>query len=360
MTYSVNEQQLKASENLNKNILNYITDQQKKQENLKQSLTKTYQFLEDLQSYLYKIGGNTAESLYHEVRKVRQEVEQTLSTAIKQDPLSPFEAMFKSGALVFSPQELQQLDNADNLKENFNKLFEAELVDRPREIGTTYKYPIIPITVRDTLKKQGFKQGRSTSHYIKDYKGYRIELREQNGRKSIMVFLYRDKDLLKQAKAYSEEQLLSAISDMEKQIDTMRTDPSGRVEVNIDDTFDWNFMTEGVGEASDAVYKNIADKILSYAKSDIGNLKKTTSIEDYIDNLSEEGIWDIPAETAEFTAEDVYNISQQEAEAFIKLLLSKTNLKSELEKLSSETLTNHEKIKRAFETNYQKIKRTKF
>ena len=71
-------------------------------------------------------------------------------------------------------EAIQDIFKEKTYMTNFVNLQEAELVDRPREVGSSYKYPAIPLTYREELKKQGFVQGRRASEWIKDYKGYTI------------------------------------------------------------------------------------------------------------------------------------------------------------------------------------------
>ena len=111
---------------------------------------------------------------------------------------------------------------------NYPNLYEAELVDRPREVGTSYKYPSIPLTYRDELKKQGFVQGRRASEWLKDYKGYNIVCLERPSRHSVDVIIKKDKKYLTSKKAYSEDQIWDVITEYENKIDTFRKDPYDR------------------------------------------------------------------------------------------------------------------------------------
>ena len=243
-------------------------------------------------------------------------------------------------------EAIQNIFKEKTYMTNSVNLQEAELVDRPREVGTAYKYPTIPITVRDELKKQGFVQGRYTADWLKEYKGYTIWCKEEHSRKRIAVHIKRGKELLPGGKiAYTEEQLFNIIKEFEEKIDKMRKDPSDRVTVNVDDSFDWNFMTEGMNSLEDQMNADVV-KIIDYTKAHLDAfLRHDEGIEEWLNNMSEEGKLDIPAEYCD----DYENVRDDEAFEYFKDLLTKTNLAAELDILrDTGDISNYQKIKRAF------------
>lgn len=249
MSYKISDQDIQSTKQLSKRIVTNIKDELETISRVIQVYKKAFESLEELEGYFYRAGGSTNEELYSKIRMVRKEVEEALSTMIKND-----NQVLKTFLNIFSDDNfvLINLSQTEELKEQFNKLFESELVDRPREVGTSYKYPTIPITVRDELKKQGFVQGRSTADWLKEYKGYTIWCKEEHSRKRIAVRIKREKELLPGGEiAYTEEQLFKIIKEFEEKIDMMRKDPSDRVTVNVDDSFDWNFMTEDLYSLED-------------------------------------------------------------------------------------------------------------
>lgn len=253
-------------------------------------------------------------------------------------------------------EAIQDIFKEKTYMTNSVNLQEAELVDRPREVGVSYKYPTIPLTYRDELKKQGFVQGRTVTNWLKDYKGYTIMVHEGTNRKRLEVQVKRGGtpfrgekiggDLLSGTKiAYTEEQLFKIIKEFEEKIDKMRKDPSDRVTVNVDDSFDWNFMTEGMNSLEDQMNADVV-KIIDYTKAHLDAfLRHDEGMEEWLNNMSEEGKLDIPAEYCD----DYENVRDDEAFEYFKDLLTKTDLAAELDILrDTGDISNYQKIKRAF------------
>lgn len=239
-------------------------------------------------------------------------------------------------------ESIQDVFKEKTYMTNSVNLQEAELVDRPREVGASYKYPTIPLTYRDELKKQGFVQGRTVTTWLKDYKGYTIMVHEGTNRKRLEVQVKRGGtpfrgekiggDLLSGTKiAYTEEQLFKIIKEFEEKIDKMRKDPSDRVTVNVDDSFDWNFMTEGMNRLEDQMNADVT-KIIDYTKANIDAfLRHDEGIEWWLNDMSECGKLDIPAEYCD----DYENVTDKEAFNYFRDLVTKTDLVDQLNELRS-------------------------
>lgn len=341
MTYKISEETLRKYKKFSDDVKEHLENEVRNTQIVTQVYKKALDYIEELERYFYKIGGSTAEEIYYDVQKVRKEMEQALSLVIKQHMQEVLiDLLSKDNIMLFD------LSGTEKLEEQLNKLLEAELVDRPREVDTSYKYPIIPLTYREELKKQGFVQGRRASEWLRDYKGYTIWCHEGTSRKRIEVQIRRGKELLSDTEiAYTEEQLFKIIKDFEEKIDTMRKDPYDRVTVNVDDSFDWNFMTEGLYSLEDRMNADVI-KIIDYTKANIDAfLRHDESIEEWLNNISEEGELDIPAEYCD----DYENVSEDEAFEYFKDLLTKTNLAAELDILrDTGDISNYQKIKRAF------------
>lgn len=341
MTYKISEETLRKYKTFSDDVKAHLEDEVRNTRIVTQVYKKAFDYIEELERYFYRIGGTTGEQLYYDVQKVRKEMGQALSLVIKQHVQEVLiDLLSKDNIMLFD------LSGTEKLEEQLNKLLEAELVDRPREVGTAYKYPTIPITVRDELKKQGFVQGRYTADWLKEYKGYTIWCKEEHSRKRIAVHIKRGKELLPGGKiAYTEEQLFNIIKEFEEKIDKMRKDPSNRVTVNVDDSFDWNFMTEGMNSLEDQMNADVV-KIIDYTKAHLDAfLRHDEGMEEWLNNMSEEGKLDIPAEYCD----DYENVRDDEAFEYFKDLLTKTNLAAELGILrDTGDISNYQKIKRAF------------
>lgn len=352
MPYKIDDTTLQQYKAFSNNVKQRIDDELRSTETVTQAYKKAFEYLENLEKYFYKVGGSTGEEMYYNVQKVRKEIEQALSSVLKQDVLNSLaDLLSRDSVIIFDIEK-----GAENLTEQFNKLFEAELVDRPREVGASYRYPTIPLTYRDELKKQGFVQGRTVTTWLKDYKGYTIMVHEGTNRKRLEVQVKRGGtpfrgekiggDLLSGTKiAYTEDQLFKIIKEFEEKIDKMRKDPSDRVTVNVDDSFDWNFMTEGMNSLEDQMNADVV-KIIDYTKAHLDAfLRHDEGMEEWLNNMSEEGKLDIPAEYCD----DYENVRDDEAFEYFKDLLTKTNLAAELDILrDTGDISNYQKIKMAF------------
>ena len=341
MTYKISEETLRKYKTFSDDVKAHLEQEIRNTQIATQAYKKAFEYLEELERYFYRIGGSTGEQLYYDVQKVRKEIEQALSLVLRQPAEEVvIDLLSRDNIMLFD------LSGAEKLEEQLNKLFEAELVDRPREVDTAYKYPAIPLTYREELKKQGFVQGRRASEWLKDYKGYTIWCHEGTSRKRIEVQIRRGKELLSDTKiAYTEEQLFKIIKEFEEKIDKMRKDPHDNVTVNVDDSFDWNFMTEGMNSLDAQMNADVV-KIIDYTKAHLDAfLRHDEGIEEWLNNMSEEGKLDIPAEYCD----DYENVRDDEAFEYFKDLLTKTDLAAELDILrDTGDISNHQKIKRAF------------
>lgn len=100
---------------------------------------------------------------------------------------------------------------------------------------------------------------------------------------------------------------------------------------------------EDLDESVDNRLQKDAEKILKYACDKPELLLEYSTFEDYIDELSIEGVFTIPESVPSvgFKVIDVENISETEAAEYIKLLLDKTWLRERLEELADSLVHNN-------------------
>lgn len=84
-------------------------------------------------------------------------------------------------------------------------------------------------------------------------------------------------------------------------------------------------------EAAKSVFERDALKVLAYVRKNPDCYDEDTDIEELLNDLNERGVFNIPAKAPGFTCNDVENVTEEEAEEYIKLLITKTQLKSQLE-----------------------------
>ena len=76
--------------------------------------------------------------------------------------------------------------------------------------------------------------------------------------------------------------------------------------------------------------QSVAEQIVIYAEEHPESLKNFKYMYDYIDNLSQEGRFEIPAKVGQFVVEDPENVTEGEAEKFIYMLLDETDVGDKL------------------------------
>lgn len=217
--------------------------------------------------------------------------------------------------------------------QQLEKLFEDRKDEQPSDVITTRRYRSIPLSYRDKLQELGFRSDRSVTKWFKEYKGYCITVLERTNRQKLVVFLSegsllktdptRGKKLLAD-EVYTEEQLVNKIKEFESKIDTFRKDPYGRDEESIYEQMnridDDESLTEGVSNTT---------KIINYTKNNLDRFNEYDSYEDWLDELNIAGVFDIPAKYCD----DFENVTDEEAEAYIKMILSHDTLRQQLDKL---------------------------
>lgn len=92
-----------------------------------------------------------------------------------------------------------------------------------------------------------------------------------------------------------------------------------------------DYGDEGLDEAAKSVFERDALKVLAYVRKNPDCYDEDTDIEELLNDLNERGVFNIPAKAPGFTCDDVENVTEEEAEEYIRLLLTKTHLKSQLE-----------------------------
>lgn len=96
-------------------------------------------------------------------------------------------------------------------------------------------------------------------------------------------------------------------------------------------------LVESVNRVIDAD----AERILNYVSKHPEELLEFKTYEEYLDELNLNGVFDIPGKAEGFTVVDVNNISEQEAEQYINLILTKTNLKAKLDEIAANLEINN-------------------
>lgn len=90
-------------------------------------------------------------------------------------------------------------------------------------------------------------------------------------------------------------------------------------------------------QAFENVFEDDAKKILEYAAKHKHEIKRFSSLEEYLDELNLNGIFDIPSKAPGFKCQDYYNVTEKEAAQYINLLLQNTNLRDQLNQYMNET-----------------------
>lgn len=89
---------------------------------------------------------------------------------------------------------------------------------------------------------------------------------------------------------------------------------------NIDET-----LTEDVVENVSQL-DAIANQIVDYTREHSSEMWQYEDVYEYINDLNQRGIWNIPAELGNFKAQDPENITEEEAETFINMLIDGTDV----------------------------------
>ena len=76
--------------------------------------------------------------------------------------------------------------------------------------------------------------------------------------------------------------------------------------------------------------QSIANKIIKYAEEHPESLRNFKYMYDYIDNLSQEARFEIPAKVGQIVLQDPENVTELEAEEFINMLLDETDVSDRL------------------------------
>ena len=219
--------------------------------------------------------------------------------------------------------------------QHYIKLFEDRKDEQPSDLVTTRRYRPIPLSYRDKLQELGFKSSGSVIKWFKEYKGYCITVIERTNRQKLVVFLSEGSVLrtdptrgrkLVEEEVYTEEQMISKIKELESKIDTFRKDPYGRDEESIYKQMnridDEESLNEGISNTS---------KIINYTKDNLDKFNEYDNYEDWLDELNIQGVFDIPAKYCN----DFENVTDKEAEAYIKMILSQGTLRTQLDNLKN-------------------------
>ena len=70
----------------------------------------------------------------------------------------------------------------------------------------------------------------------------------------------------------------------------------------------------------------IANQIVDYTREHSSEMWQYEDVYEYINDLNQRGIWNIPAELGNFKAQDPENITEEEAETFINMLIDETDV----------------------------------
>ena len=92
-----------------------------------------------------------------------------------------------------------------------------------------------------------------------------------------------------------------------------------------------DYGDEDLDEAVKSVLERDALKVLAYVRKNPDCYDEDTDIEELLNDLNERGVFNIPAKAPGFTCDDVENVTEEEAEEYIKLLVTRTQLKSQLD-----------------------------
>lgn len=112
---------------------------------------------------------------------------------------------------------------------------------------------------------------------------------------------------------------------------------------------DLNLVTEckhiqvgNLNEDIESVYDQVASKVLNHVKEHPGCVKDGEHIADMLDELNIKGVFDIPAKAPGFECADADNITEEEAEQFINLLIKNTDIENRLKNDLTEAVESEE------------------
>lgn len=228
---------------------------------------------------------------------------------------------------------IEQIEKLYEENINMNNLIEDRKDEQPSDMITVRRYRPIPLSYRDKLQELGFKSAGRAGKWFKEYKGYCIAVVERTNRQKLAVLVLersilrtdptRGKELLA-VEVYTEEQMVGKIKELESKIDTFRKDPYDRGVESIYEQMnridDEESLIEGVSNTT---------KILNYTKNNLDRFNEYDSYEEWLDELNIDGVFDIPAKYCD----DFENVTDEEAEAYIKMILSQGKLKQQLDDL---------------------------
>lgn len=112
---------------------------------------------------------------------------------------------------------------------------------------------------------------------------------------------------------------------------------------------DLNLVTESrhiqaavLNEDVKSVFNDIADKVLTHVKENPECFKEGDSVADLLDELNIKGVFDIPASAPGFECADDRNVSEEEAQQFIDLVLKNTDIEDRIKNDLTESINDEE------------------
>lgn len=109
---------------------------------------------------------------------------------------------------------------------------------------------------------------------------------------------------------------------------------------------------ENLDESKMNPYEKTAKRVLAYSKKDPERILLYDTMVEYLDELSMEGVFDIPKSAPGFECEDVENVSEEEALFYFEQVLANTDLENNLHKLSTSGGNGHKgKLKEDLSAN---------
>lgn len=91
-----------------------------------------------------------------------------------------------------------------------------------------------------------------------------------------------------------------------------------------------DYGDEELDEAAKSVFERDALKVLAYVRKNPDCYDEETDVEELLNDLNERGVFNIPAKAPGFKCADAENVTEEEAEKYIQLLISKTQLEAKL------------------------------
>lgn len=91
-----------------------------------------------------------------------------------------------------------------------------------------------------------------------------------------------------------------------------------------------DYGDDDLDEAAKSVFERDALKVLAYVRKNPDCYNEETDVEELLNDLNERGVFNIPAKAPGFKCADAENVTEEEAEKYIQLLISKTQLEAKL------------------------------